>query len=194
MIAYRKRENVFKKGESEWRVEPDALVYRDAAGRETRLAWGDVSFVRMQYAPTRLKSERYLFQIAGKRGTKFSFDNMHFAGIADFEERSATYTPFARAVLDKVKEAAPNAAVYLGASPASYVGQVAMVAVAFAALIAVFLTIPVFDSISESSWYKFGVVLVSLPFFVRWVYASFPRKARLDALPDYVLPKAGDAV
>lgn len=194
MIAYSKRDNVFSKVEREWRVEPDALVMRDEEGRETRLLWKDVSVVRMQYAPTRIKMERYLFQIKGKRGPQFSIDNMHYAGFADFQERSATYTPFARAVLDKVKEQAPNAAVYLGASPASYIAQVAFVGIAFAAFASLFLIIPVFEVMSDVSWMKFVIVLLALPFFFRWVYTAYPRKADLNALPDYVLPKVADDV
>lgn len=193
MISYRKRDNVFSKVEREWRVEPDALVMRDENGRETRLPWRDVKFVRMQYAPTRIKMERYLFQIAGKRGPKFSIDNMHYAGFADFEERSATYTPFARAVLDKVKEQSPGAAVYLGASPASYIAQVAFVSIAFAAFAALFFVIPVFEVMSDVSWMKFVIVLLALPFFFRWLYTAYPRKADLNALPDYVLPKETEA-
>lgn len=192
MIAYRKRQSVFSKVEHEWRIEPDALVMRDETGRETRLPWRDVKFVRMQYAPTRLKTERYLFQIAAKRGPKFSIDNMHFAGFADFDERSATYAPFVRAALDKVKEQAPNAAVYLGASPASYIAQVAFVSIAFAAFASLFLFIPVFEVMSDVSWMKFVIVLLALPFFFRWVYTAYPRKARLGELPDYVLPAVTD--
>lgn len=189
MISYRKRDNVFEKGESEWRVEPDALVYRNPSGGEKHLPWNDVKQVRIQYAPTRMKTQRYLFEIVGKHGRQFSIDSMHFVGIANFEERSATYTPFVRAALEKVKEQSPDAPVYLGASPASYLMQVVFVTIAFAAFAALFFIIPVFDVMSGTGWVKLAIVLLALPFFFRWLYTAYPREADLNNLPDYVLPK-----
>jgi hypothetical protein len=191
MTAYRKRESLLEKAEREWRVEPHALVLRTAEGKEMAYPWRDVSRVRLRYAPTRLKTWRYTFDVAFKNGVDWSIDNAHFASIGDFEDRSATYAPFVRAALARIKAEAPQAKIYTGTSPISFAAQVAMVAVAFLGLAALFLTIPVFET-SNVWWvvFKLAIIAAMIPPFVKWVRTNVPRAISPDAIPEDALPNA----
>jgi hypothetical protein len=191
MTSYRKRENVFEKGEREWRVDPHALVLRTGGGHEMAYAWRDVTTVRLRHNPSRFNLQRHVFDIAFKNGVSWSIDNGHYAGFADFEDRSATYTPFVRAALARIAAEAPNAKVYTGSSLPSYLAQVALVAVAFIALVAVFLTIPVFET-SDPWWIGLKLVIIAglLPPFISWVRTNYPHAIKIDAIPDDAWPKA----
>jgi hypothetical protein len=190
MIAYRKRQNVFEKKEREWRVEPDALVFRDAEGRELREAWRDAVAVRLRYAPSRFKTWLYITEISFKSGRSWTIDNSHFAGFADFEDRTATYTPFVHAVLERLAANAPDIKAYSGTTMISYVAQIGIVAIAFAALAAVFLSIPVFES-SDPWWLvaKLAIIAVMIPPFITWVRRNYPHTFSIHAVPDDAVPK-----
>jgi hypothetical protein len=191
MIAYRKRHNVLEKGEREWRVEDDALILRDAAGHETRKAWRDVTDIRLRQAPSRFKTWLHICELRFKDGTRWSIDNAHFAGFADFQDRSGTYGPFVRAVLARISAEAPHVRAYAGTTMAAYIAQIAVVAFAFAALAALFLTIPVFET-SDPWWVTLKLVIIAamLPPFVGWVRSNYPRKIALDAIPADAMPPA----
>jgi hypothetical protein len=191
MTSYRKRENVFEKGEREWRVDPHALVLRTVEGAEMAYPWRDVTTVRLRHNPSRFNLQRHAFDVAFKNGIDWSIDNGHYAGFATFEDRTATYTPFVRAALARIAAEAPNAKVYMGSSLASYLAQVALVTVAFLALVAVFLTLPVFES-SDPWWIGLKLVLIAamLPPFIIWVRTNYPRAIKIDAIPDDAWPRA----
>lgn len=191
MTTYRKRENLFEKAEREWRVDPHALVLRTAEGNEMAYAWRDVVTVRLRYAPTRFKTWRYVFDVAFKNGVDWSIDNVHFAGIASFEDRSAAYTPFVHAALARIKAEAPAAKVYAGATPLSYYGQSAFVLAAFALLAAVLLTLPILDGIPGVAVVKLLIIAAMLPFLIKWLRTSYPRAIAIDAIPENALPPAG---
>jgi hypothetical protein len=189
MIVYRKRQNVFEKAEREWRVEPDAIVLRDAAGLETRKAWRDVTEIRLRHAPSRFKNWLYTCDLTFKDRTRWSIDNAHFAGFADFEDRTSTYGPFVRAALARIAAEAPQVEAFTGTTMPAYIAQVALVAVAFAALAALFLTIPVFET-SDPWWviFKLLIIAVMIPPFIGWVRSNYPRKISIDAVPSDALP------
>ncbi len=185
-MIYRKRRNLFEKDECEWRVEPDALVFRDAHQHEIRLAWRDVKAVRLAYAPTRAKTWRHVFVLTMKSGLQTEIDNAHFAGIGDFEDRSASYAPFVRAALARIKAEAPDAVVRVGSSPLAYLVQAAFVLAAFAGLAAVLLLLPV--SFSGIVIVKLALIAAFLPMLWRWLKYARPRRASFDALPDDAFP------
>ena len=68
----------------------------------------------------------------GARATLWS---THFAGVADFEDRAATYTPFVRALVARVAAANPACSFRAGTRPLSYwAGQLFLLAMAILAI------------------------------------------------------------
>lgn len=184
-VIYSKRRNLFEKGETEWRVEDDALVRRDPEGHEQRFFWTDLTGVRIGYAPTRWKTQRHNLVLTFG-SADIEIDNQHFAGVGDFADRSAAYTPFARAVLAKAAATHPDLMVRVGAKPSSYVLNLLFVGVTFAALLIVLIVLPV-----NFGFYiilKLVLIVAMLPVFVRWIRHARPRLVRPDALPDDALP------
>jgi hypothetical protein len=186
---YRKRRNMLEKGEYEWRVEEDALVGRDAQSRQRRFRWSDVTGVRISFVPTRASAGRHALALRFRRGIGVEIDNMHYRGLADFEDRTESYLPFARAALARIAVFHPHMPVRIGSGRFSYYAQLITVIALFLLLIVVIVFLPIPPSEwSELSWIRFFVILALLPVFLTWVKHARPRMARLDSLPPDVFP------
>lgn len=189
--TYSKRENAFEKGEHVWTVEDDCLIWTRPGGDSLTLLWKDVGAVRAAFAPTRWKSWRHVFELTTRKGSKLLFDNAHLKGVGDFEDRSSSFSPFVMACLGRVIAHAPDAKASVGASPASYFGQLLFAGSALALLIFVLIALP-----TPLGWLiiaKLLLIVVMLPVAVTWAIRSRPRIVPLapGALQPG-LPKPGD--
>jgi hypothetical protein len=188
-VIYRKRQTLFSKAETEWRVDDEALVERDPSGYERRTSWRDVTSVRLAYAPTRWKAWRYVFVLYLKSGGKIEIDNAHFAGVGDFEDRSESYTPFVRAALERVRALAPEARMRAGSSVVGYILNLLFVGSMFAILAIVIFTLPTpLDYLDASSVIKGAIVVIFLPVLIRWIVKARPQGLSLDNIPRDALP------
>lgn len=178
-VVYRKRENLFAKGETEWRVENDALIRTGADGTQTRLAWRDVASLRLRLYPTSAKPWLHEFHLAAP-GTRLVIDNCHFAGVGEFEDRSADYAAFVRAALERIRECAPQARVTLGSDAMSFWAMLAFAATSIALLTAVLILIPLPAPLPIVVIAKLAVFTLALLRLPRWVARNWPRKADLQ--------------
>lgn len=177
-MRYAKRANAFGAGEDAWTVETGALAHARPGGETSRLAWSAVTGVRLAYAPTRMKTNRHTLTLTTHDGAAWAIDNMHFAGIGNFEDRSESFTPFVLACVERVAARSPGARARLGSTAAAYWGQLAFVSAMFALLAAVILMLPI-----PFSWLiiaKLLLIAAMLPVMFRWVGHARPRKIALD--------------
>lgn len=188
MTTYRKRENFFEAAEDVWSVEGDSLVHKRADGTVARRQLSEVASVRLRYAPTSYKTWRYAFEIRFNAGHAWHIDNGHFAGIADFEDRSATFVPFVREVIQLVSQHAPQARAFLGSSWTSYLLQVGFLVIAFSALAGVFLMLPIGAGISGMVVVKLAIIAFFLPVVLKWARRALPQGVPINAIPDDAYP------
>jgi hypothetical protein len=176
-IEYRRRASIQEKGETVWRAFPDRLEYHDAGGALRGVVPFDrVTRVRLAFAPGRLQQKRFLMELSGTR-SQFNLSNMHFKGIAQFEDRTDTFFPLVRAVVAGVHAANPNASFRAGEKPAYYVFLLAFVLVVYALLALVLFTLPVVPgNFTISILIKLGIILVSLPLLLSWGIHARPRR------------------
>lgn len=189
MAIYRQRRNFFEKAEWEWAATPGGLRVTDHHGQAFLTPWGSVAAVRVAYAPTRYKPWRHLLEFRLADGRKLTVDNVHFKGVADFENRSDSYTPFVRAALSELGRNSPKVRVRAGAAPVGYWVSAIFVLTVFAVLAAILLAIPI-DIIPGIAWLKMGLIAVSLPVLAFWFVRARPRSATLDTIPESSLPRA----
>ncbi len=178
-MRYAKRANAFGAGEDVWTVEPDALAHARPDGTVSRLAWTAITGVRLAYAPTRMKTNRHTLTLTSRDGASPAIDNMHFAGIGNFEDRSESFTPFVLACVERVAALSPGAGARLGATTGAYWGQLLFVSVMFLLLATVILVLPF-----NASWLiiiKLVLIVAMLPVMFRWVGRARPRKIALEA-------------
>lgn len=178
MTEYAKRVSFFEKGEQTWTVTPEALLWSIPRGTTESLAWRDITEVRLGFEPTRFKWDRYRLSLTARGGRLWSIDNQHFAGVGDFENRSATFVPFMLACVERIAALSPRARARLGSSSASYWTQLIFVATMFALLVLVLILLP--TQHGTVFWIKAAVIVLSLPLLVQWIRKARPRKTVLS--------------
>ncbi|MBI1407413.1 MAG: hypothetical protein GC145_14975 [Caulobacter sp.] len=177
--TYAKRETVFERGEHQWRVEPQALVWIQPGGESLTILWRDVTSLRAAFAPTKWKPWRHLIEIRTRQGRRLTIDNSHFRKAGDFEDRSASFRPFALAVIERVGAAAPEARGWVGASPGGYAGQLLFMVLGLGAMILVLIALPL--PLPGVVLIKLALIAVSLPTAALWAIRARPRQAAITA-------------
>lgn len=172
--AYAKRETVFETGEHHWRVEPEALVWTRPTGESLTVLWRDVTGIRAAFAPTKWKAWRYLIEIHTRQGRQLTIDNGHIRAVGDFEDRSAAFTPFALACVERTAALSPAARGWLGSSPGGYVGQLVFFLLCLAFMLTVLILLP--TPLGALVLIKLLLILVSLPVAVLWAIRARPRR------------------
>ena len=188
-ITYRRRRGRVSRGEREWRIGDDALVMTSPSGGEKRTPWKDVIGVRLYHEELRSRPWRYAFELHTRQGDRIVIDNAHCLGARQYEDRSASYTPFVRAALAHIAEANPKARLLIGETQKRYffLMLVALLAVAALALAVMLIPTPL-DATPFAAPVKLGAILLLLPVFWFGVLRSMPRGAPLDAIPERALP------
>jgi hypothetical protein len=147
----------------------------------------DVAGLGLSYAPSRFDQGRYRCDVRMRSGQQLAILSTHYAGIADFEDRAASYVPFVRELVGRVAAANPEARFRSGKRPwvywAEHVFLLAMV------LLLVFVLSAVGVSyLSDSGWAKLAVVVASIPLLIAYTRKNRPRAFAPDAIPEDVLP------
>jgi hypothetical protein len=213
-LSHATRANIFQT-EARWHLAPDALVREGGEpaaapwwahalryflrviwpwrgisidpGGPARFPYADVAELRLSFDPTRFDTRRHRCDVTlsgGERGTLWS---THFVGVAEFEDRAATYTPFVRALIARVAAANPNCAFRAGTRPLGYWSGLIFLLVM--AIVAVWLLALVGGSaISDVTWTKLFVVIAMIPLALAYARKNRPRRFLPEAIPDDVLP------
>lgn len=192
-VIYRRRRDRLSRSEREWRVEDDALVTR-GSGAEKRYRWKDIVSVRLTAEPARDRPWRYVFELQPKHQRKIVLDNAHYLAPGAYEERSATYAPFVRAVAARLATTNPSAQALIGETPKRYFFLLVTALLALGGLAFVLVAVPTpLDTLPYGNLIKFGAILLMLPVFWRWVLKAMPRGVALDAIPERALPPVADS-
>jgi hypothetical protein len=176
-VAYSKRETIFETTEHQWRVDPAALVWTRPGGESLTLLWRDVTAFRAAFGPTKWKSWRHLIEIRSRQGQRLTIDNGHIKGVGDFEDRSATFTPFALACLARIAAESPAARGSIGSSPGAYAAQLIFMGLGLGLALLVLIALPV--PLGALVLVKLLLIIVSLPVAVLWAVRARPRRAVL---------------
>ncbi|HEU4885087.1 MAG TPA: hypothetical protein VFT45_22695 [Longimicrobium sp.] len=98
--------------EKTYTLYPDRLEITQEGAAPDVYDLSQVDTVHLKYE--RSKQRAYYFCIVRTPRGKVLLRHLHFAGIARFEDRSATYTPFVRALLSAVAQQSPRATLKAG--------------------------------------------------------------------------------
>jgi hypothetical protein len=93
---------------------PDALHWSDTGG-EGQLAYKDVHDLRLIAYASPI-GETFQCTLRGRNGDKVKLRSAHYRSLNDFEDRTATYTPFIRALTSHIAAAAPDAKFIAGST------------------------------------------------------------------------------
>jgi hypothetical protein len=161
MQVYRKRDYWEDREDSEWRIDTDALVYRDAIGQEYRFPWKGIVGVR---AERRRRSQQPCHTcsvwLAGEERSRCEFDNLHVVTVGEYEYQE-DYPAFLKAVLMKVIEKSPGVRAWTGMHRGIFPWAVAGVV-----LYTILALIPVFDGGTTLAFRIIGPASAALWIFI----------------------------
>jgi hypothetical protein len=179
---YEKRESILERGPRRWRIEPDALVQEFPGGGRTAIRWADVTEVRLRYAPTELKIWRHMFTVRGGGG-RIEFDNGHYVGVGDFENRTGAFSAFVGEVLDEVAAKSPRAKLYRGSTPLNYLLLAGPCLLALFFLAYVLWTLPVgVNAGGGIVAAKLALLAFMIPVGMVWAVQAWPRPGTFETL------------
>jgi hypothetical protein len=188
VIEYRRRASIAQKSEVLWRAYPDRLeqVGPDG-GAQAIVPFRNVRKVRVAFAPGRLQTQRFLMELTGA-SSRLVLTNMHFQGIGQFENRSDSFFPLVRHVVNGVRTANPTAEFRAGEQPALYWLLLGFTLAVFGLLLLIILSLPLAPgNLTVSIAIKSGIILFSLPLLMSWAIKARPRRLRLDGDLDRML-------
>ena len=188
--AYIARANLLEH-EAIWRLGPDALELQGGptAGPDVvlRFPYRDIVGVRLSYGPSRVDLGRYRCDLRMRSGQQLAIVSTHYAGIADFENRAATYAPFVRALIARIAAANPSARFRSGENPVAYWAD-HLFLLAMVAMLVFLLSITGFAYVVDSAWVKLFIIIFFIPLLIAYTRKNWPRNFRPDAIPKDVLP------
>ena len=179
---YEKIESKFETAPHSWQLAPDGLVVT-RAGQAFTIPYAQVTRLTLRFVPTRLKARRYTVRVQARSGVGAEIDNMSFAGIANFEDRSFKYALLVHGLSQKLAAAGSQCEVVGGVSWPFYLFAVgAGVFSALMVLLTFLIGGPVVILI------KAALIVVYLPRMVRWIRRNRPARGTLTALPSGTVP------
>jgi hypothetical protein len=189
-IIHRVRTSLIEK-ETIWRLTPDVLereqVLKDGKGLTVRYPYRDIREIRLSFAPTRVDRARYRCDFQIKNGTLAAILSTHYVGLANFEDRGATYAPLVRALIERVAAANPACKFEAGKRPGTYWGE--HIFLFLMVLLLVFVIGAVGGaSLSTLVLVKLGILVTYVPVMILYTRKNWPRSFDPDAIPPDLLP------
>jgi hypothetical protein len=186
---YAKRENAFQGAEQVFTAASEGLSFALPVNGSRFLAWSDIVHVRIAFAATRLKPWRHVLVLMPRRGKPVSIDNGHFRGLADFENRTASYRPFVEAVLAHLTASNPDLPARRGETPAGYWALMACMVFGLGCVgLALFAFPTPLDGAPILILIKLGLIVWMLPMAGQWAWKARPGKFTVSTLPEAILP------
>ena len=179
--SYSQRLSAFEDYERTWVVDADGLRVTLSGRRASAWAWRDLRGIRLAWAGTRLKPWRREVVFDFGPADRVSFDNGHFVGVADFEDRTPAFTTLVRAAIENARRANPAIRFELGAPGLAYGAQLLFALTALGVLAVVILALP----LPFWPWTAIAKVLIVaalIPPTLNWIRRARPRGATADDL------------
>ena len=184
-VSYETRLTLFEKVRT--LTIDDSLLRIEEEGVTTEIPLNNVIDVRCRYQPTRVQLNRYECLVTAKGGTKLKIGNQFYQGVADFEERSEDYRKFVVALHVALATLNPDCIFHSGVSPTSYYLNgaflISMILVLAFLLIVLGFSLPTFGVI------KLVLLILLIPYSIKWFFKNKPKNYRPKAIPIDILPE-----
>ncbi|MCL4672438.1 MAG: hypothetical protein KJZ64_05780 [Sphingomonadaceae bacterium] len=183
-VTHAVRKGVHEADERRWTCTPDTLEVTQH-GQTQRIPYAKLAALRLRYEPGRYTTNRCMAEIVTNTGWRAEIDNQHWAGFAEFEDRSLTYRLTIEALLARLRAANPQATLETGQGKALWLGMGCLMV----ALVALFLTVLMIGG-PVIAMVKLAVLAFFVPTMVRYVRANRRQVLPITAdPPEGVLPR-----
>jgi hypothetical protein len=167
-------------------IVPWAIDRIDKGG-PARFPYAQIKELRLTYEPTRIDDNRHSCWIKLATGEKASFFSTHFSGVADFEDRGATYVPLVRGLAMRVARANPACRFWAGKSRFAYWAWHIFLLAMVLLLIFVMGHLAGFK-LSDLVLAKLAILIGFIPLMALYTRKNYPRRFTPPDIPPQVLP------
>lgn len=147
--------------------------------------------VNLRYDPTRMQTNRYRCHLTLVDSRTLVFQNEHYKGFADFEDRSLSYRALVAALVRRIPTGNPSCTFTTGTSALSWWGQLAGLGLLFL-LLAVMLIV-MFSAIGWLVIVKLLLIAVFVPVVLKWARKNKPGTFDPLSPPAALLPGSDPA-
>lgn len=133
---------------------------------------GEIRAVRLRFEPTRVDADRWSVTLDGPAGARAVIFSSSYRGLADFEDRAATFWPFMHALTDAVARANPAVRLATGLSRLAFLLQMGAAGAALILLCVLYFALGPAGTSGALSLGAIGAVLILL---LRYGWANRPR-------------------
>ena len=173
-----------------WSLRGEVLAMGDERG-EIRIPLVTLRKIRLEFAPTRFQLGRFRCHLYDQTGPCGTIQNEHFAGLATFEDRSASYRALVLMLLQRTAAVNPSCRFEKGAAMWSWLLQTA-----FMLGMGLLLAVVLFFLWTAIGWLvvlKLLILAFFVPTAIRWVVRNKPADFRVEAIPMELLPEVKPA-
>lgn len=184
-LVFRCRRSLIEK-ERCWVLRADELCW-SAEEYSDQTPLHEISEIRLQYAPTRYVAQMYRSRIRLRNGKVWHLQNHHFAGMANFEDRSADYRELMENLVWRVAAVQPQCAMIAGVSWANW-----LFSSLFMCGSLLLLMVVMFYMWTAIGWLvivKLLIILFFLPRAFLWIKRNRPRRFDPRNIPVELLPR-----
>lgn len=177
------RKSVLEKTDRCWRITGDTLHIAQAP-LNVSIPLEKIAELSFSYEPGRFTGNRYVMGITTNTGWRAEIDNQHWAGVGQFEDRSATFRPLAELLLARLRLANPQARLVTGSGSGMWLGMI----VAASGLIALFMVVLMIGG-PIIAMIKLAILAFFVPRTLRYIRVNRPQRLAItDEPPEGVLP------
>lgn len=187
LLVYHTRNDALSQP-TRYELQQDRLLIFPEKGSPREVLLSQVKRCSLQYSPTRPEPNRYLCRLELQNGATIVFLNRTYKGILDFQDTSAEYVAFVRALHQALFKYNPTCQFVGGVSPALY--ALGMLSLLFAGGVVVFVAI--FLLVYGLAWIvllKLLLMLYYTPAAIQWVKRNKTCIYDPLAIPSELLPE-----
>ena len=184
-LVYSCRPSLIEK-ERRWVLRADELSWT-AEGFSDQTPLQEISEIRLQYAPTRYVAQMFRCRIRMRNGKVWHMQNHHFAGMANFEDRSVGYKDLIENLVSRVASQNPQCAMISGSSWANWIFSSLFLCGSLLLLLVVMFYM--WTAIGWLVIVKLLLILFFLPRAFLWISRNKPSRFDSQKIPADLLPK-----
>jgi len=170
-----------------WSLRGETLWMVTAGQADIPFPLRDAKRLRLEFSATRFQRNRYRCRLSNPGGYVAVIQNDHFKGMADFEDRSASYRELVVALIRRTSACNPGCRMITGTSMWNWLLSSGFLLLTFG-----FLAVVMFFMWTAVGWLvivKLMVILFLLPTAIRWIMKNRPATFSAQSIPENLLPK-----
>lgn len=170
-----------------WKIIGDTLWICIEGKPDTPIPLRAILKLRLSYDPGRIERNLFRCHLYNTGGKCAAIPSCHYGGIASFEDRAESYTPFVRTLIHRLASVNPRCEFVAGISRLRWWANAAFLTVAFGFLLLILIML--YTAIGPLVIIKLLLIAFLVPTLIRWFSRNRPKTFSPQSIPENILPQ-----